>query len=80
VLREDFLYDRYKAVLTAYLQDHFGKPAALYARHTLDALLKNGKHALASRIVRDLTDSFPDRPSLPEELAELFPGSKKLLR
>ncbi len=80
VLRDEFLYTRYKELLTTYLQDHFGKPAALYARQTLDALLKNGKHALASRIVRDLTESFPDRPSLPEELAELFPGPKKLLR
>lgn len=76
-LSDEFLYTRYKEVLSEYLHEHFGKPAAMYVRQTLGGLLKTGKNALVRRIIQDLTEQFSDRPSLPEELAELFPGMKK---
>ena len=72
-----FLRDRYVALLGDYLSEHFGQPAAAYVRLQLGVLLQKGEPELVKDIIRLLTARYPDRPSLPDELAELFPKTKK---
>lgn len=72
-----FVKDRYVALLTQYLNEHFGAPAAQFIRMRLAELLQKGQEELAIQIIRALTAAFPDRISLPGELAELFPRSKR---
>lgn len=73
----DFLKNRYISLLQQYLIDHFGQPAAAYVRQQLSILLQKGATELVKEIAQVLTAQFPDRPSLPEELAELFPKTRK---
>ncbi|MBL7780452.1 MAG: hypothetical protein JNM22_04475 [Saprospiraceae bacterium] len=73
----DFLKNRYVTLLHQYLLDHFGQPAAAYARQQLSVLLQKGATNVVKEIAQELIAQFPDRPSLPEELAELFPKTRK---
>lgn len=73
----DFVRNRYVHLLGDYLSEHFGQPAAAYVRQQLAVLLQKGEPDLVKDIIRMLTAKYPDRPSLPEELAELFPKTKK---
>lgn len=73
----DFLKNRYISLLQQYLIEHFGQPAAAYVRQQLSILLQKGATELVKEIAQVLTAQFPDRPSLPEELAELFPKTRK---
>ncbi len=72
-----FIRDRYVALLVAYLADHFGQPAAAHVRLQLAVLLQKGEPELVREIIQVITTHYPDRPSLPEELAELFPKTRK---
>lgn len=72
-----FVRDRYVVLLGDYLSEHFGQPAAAYVRQQLAVLLQKGEPELVKEIIRLITVRYPDRPSLPEELAELFPKTKK---
>lgn len=72
-----FIRDRYVALLGDYLNEHFGHPAAAYVRQHLATLLQKGEPELVREIIRAITARFPDRPSLPEELSELFPKTKR---
>lgn len=72
-----FIRDRYVALLVAYLADHFGQPAAAHVRLQLASLLQKGEPELVREIIQVITTHYPDRPSLPEELAELFPKTRK---
>lgn len=72
-----FVRDRYVALLGDYLGEHFGPPAAAYVRQHLATLLQKGEPELVREIIQFITARFPDRPSLPDELAELFPKSKR---
>ena len=72
-----FVRDRYVALLGDYLSDHFGQPAAAHVRQQLATLLQKGEPELVREIILALTARYPDRPSLPDELAELFPKTKK---
>ncbi|MFN8303694.1 MAG: hypothetical protein U0U46_14480 [Saprospiraceae bacterium] len=72
-----FLRDRYTHILSEHLAGHFGRPAAAYAREALQHLLNKGETALVTDIVRALTAAFPERHTLPEELAELFPKNRR---
>jgi hypothetical protein len=75
--KKEFVRGRYLAHLTEYLGEHFGTPAAVYARLHLNHLLQKGETELVLEIIRALTARFPDRVSLPDELAELFPKTKR---
>lgn len=75
----DFLRERYVTIFSKYLEDHFGAPAANYVRQRLAELNQNGQPELVLQIAKELLKRFPDRPSLPEELIELLPKSKRKL-
>jgi hypothetical protein len=72
-----FVRSRYVELLSAYLEEHFGRTASEHVRKTLANLMQKGEQALVLDIIRALTARFGDRPSLPDELAELFPKSKR---
>lgn len=72
-----FVQDRYVELLSAYLVEHFGRPASDHVRESLAGLMQKGESQLVINIIRALAARFGDRPSLPEELAELFPKSKR---
>lgn len=76
-LDPNFVRMHYLNLLTEYLRQHFGKPAAAFVREALGSLLRRGESALALRIVQELILRFADRPSLPEELAEMFPQNQR---
>lgn len=76
---KQFVQNRYVELLSTYLGEHFGRPASEYIRENLAGLLQKGETELAINIIRALAARFSDRPSLPEELAELFPKSKRKL-
>jgi hypothetical protein len=71
-LEPDFLRREYVRLLSAYLAEHMGKPAAEYVRHALIGLVKLGHKPLVTNIIRDLTQAYPERESLPDELNELL--------
>ncbi len=71
-----FVRNFYINNLSAYLTDHFGRQAAEQVRLNLTSLLRINQAALVNEIIVALIARFPDRQSLPEELAELFPKSK----
>jgi hypothetical protein len=75
--RSDFLRERYVTLMSAYLDDHFGAPAATHVRHKLAELAQKGNPELVLQIARELLLRYPDRTALPEELAELLPKSKR---
>jgi hypothetical protein len=72
-----FVKATYVHLLSRYLETHFGTPAAVYVRHRLSEFSQKGQLGMVAEIVRELIKLFPDRPSLPEELMELFPKAKK---
>ena len=72
-----FLRTQYVSLLSKYLDIHFGAPAATHIRQRLADLAQKGHPELVFLIAKDLLQRFPDRPSLPEELAELLPKSKR---
>ena len=73
----EFVRNRYIGLLSGYLSQHFGRQASAFARQHLSGLLQKGEQELVIGIIRDLVARFADRPTLPEELAELFPKSKR---
>lgn len=73
----DFVRKRYLSLLSRYLGDHFGAPSAVYVRQRLAELWAKGQQELAIQIIRELIPLFPDRTSLPEELAELVPKTRR---
>ncbi|MBK8920033.1 MAG: hypothetical protein IPM81_00720 [Saprospirales bacterium] len=75
--RKPFVFDFYFNILSDYLADHFGKPASGHVRATLSGLLHKGQSELAREIIGALIARFPDRHTLPEELAEIFPKTNK---
>lgn len=75
--RKDFVKARYVALLGQYLEEHFGTPAAQHVRLRLSELLHKGETEMVIQIIRELTSRFPERISLPAELAELFPRSQR---
>ncbi len=75
--RKDFVVGRYTTLLTAYLNDHFGPPATVQVRQYLSNLLKKGENDILRQIIRELVALFPDRQSLAEELAEMFPKNRR---
>ena len=75
--KSDFLRARYVGMLSKYLEVHFGAPAATYVRQRLAELNQNGQPELVLKIARELLNRFPDRPSLPDEFADLLPKSKR---
>ena len=74
---KQFVIGRYVGMLSIYLDEHFGRPASEYVREALSGLMHKGEQELVLDIIRALAARFVDRPSLPEELAELFPKSKR---
>jgi len=75
--KKDFVQGRYTAFLSLYLEEHFGAPAAQQVRLRLSELLQKGEEEMVVKIIRELNARFPERISLPGELAELFPRSKR---
>lgn len=74
---KDFVERRYVALLSTYLDEHFGRQASTFVRENLQGLLQKGEMELVIGIVRALIDRFAERPTLPDELAELFPKNKR---
>lgn len=72
-----FVKRMYLHFLGRYLSEHFGAPAAQQVRLYLSELLHKGERDLAIDIIKALAQQFPERTSLPSELAELFPRSKR---
>lgn len=77
--KKEFVQARYVVFLSQYLEEHFGTPAAQHVRLRLSDLLHKGETEMVVQIIRELTARFPERMSLPGELAELFPKSKRKL-
>lgn len=75
--RIDFLRSQYVVLLSQYLDEHFGAPAAIFVRRCLSDLLQKGQSELVYQIAKALLVCFPDRASLPEELAEILPKSRR---
>lgn len=75
--KKAFVKSRYIHFLGRYLNEHYGAPAAQYVRLRLSELLHKGETEMVVEIIRELTTQFPERMSLPAELAELFPRSKR---
>jgi len=75
--RPEFVRDMYLNALAEYLTEHFGKQASGHVREQLDGLVRKGQVELAKTIVAGLIGRFPDRTSLPGELAEIFPKPKR---
>jgi len=73
-----FVRDRYAAHLTDYLREHFGPPASAQVRLHLVGLLRLGETELVHDLIQVLTEEFPDRLTLPGELKEIFPKSRKM--
>ncbi len=73
----EFVRKRYIGLLSGYLSQHFGRQASAFVRQHLSGLLQKGEPELVIGIIRALVVRFADRPTLPEELAELFPKSKR---
>lgn len=73
----EFVRNRYSALMTTYLREHFGRQSSAYVREHLSGLMQKGEPEMVAQIIRTLVSQFSDRPSLPEELAELFPKSKR---
>lgn len=73
-----FVRDMYLDSLATYLADHFGKQASGYVREQLIGLVYKGQAELAKTIVSGLVGRFPDRTTLPAELAEIFPKPKRI--
>lgn len=73
----DFVVKLYLRLLSDYLENHFGTPAAIYARQQLTELWQKGRSELAIRVAAQLVATFPDRLYLAEELKELQPGRKR---
>ena len=74
---KDYVQERYIAFLSQYLEEHFGAPAAQHVRLRLSDLVQKGAEEMVVQIIQQLTSKFPERISLPGELAELFPRSKR---
>lgn len=74
---KDFVRDQYAEVLSAYLRQHFGRQASAWVRDRLSALLARSETDLVLELIRELCHRFEDRHTLPDELAELFPKSKR---
>ncbi len=74
---ENLIRDYYINVLSAYLTEHFGRPASEYVRGQLSGLVRKGRYVLARAIMDELIRNFPERHTLPEELEEMFPKSKR---
>lgn len=72
-----FVRDMYLDALAAYLNEHFGKQASGHVREQLYGLVLKGQTELAKTIVSSLVGRFPDRTTLPGELAEIFPKPKR---
>ncbi|MFN5365449.1 MAG: hypothetical protein ACK5CH_08550 [Bacteroidota bacterium] len=72
-----FVVQQYIRLLSGYLDDHFGTPAAIYVRQQLNELWQKGKPELAVNISGQLVAAFKDRLYLAEELKELQPGRKR---
>ena len=75
--RQPFIRERYVALLSQYLDEHFGAPAAVFVRHRLAELAQKGRLDLVTQIAKDLLSRYSDRASLPEELAELLPKNQR---
>lgn len=74
---KNFVLSRYVELLSDHLRHHFGRQASAHVRQSLAGLMQKGETDLVFDIIRQLRVRFEDRPSLPEELAELFPKSKR---
>lgn len=71
-----FVESLYSERLTTYLQEHLGRPASSFVRDRLGALLPKTNQPFILLLMRTLAARFPERHTLPEELAELFPRMK----
>ncbi len=67
------LRQRYGLLFDEHLKDHFGRQASIFVRNVIGSLLQRRHTDLAVDLVRDLIQRYPDRTTLGEELAELFP-------
>lgn len=75
--RTAFVRDFYLSELSAHLAEHFGKQASEYVRDQLGGLVRKGQVELAKEVVAALVAQFPDRQTLPGELAAIFPKPRR---
>lgn len=76
-INPEFVVKQYLRLLSSYLEDHFGTPAAIYVRQQLAELWQKGKSELAVSIAGKLVAAFSDRLYLAEELKDMQPGRKR---
>ncbi|MBL7825536.1 MAG: hypothetical protein JNJ57_02820 [Saprospiraceae bacterium] len=72
-----FVGDRYLKLLSQYLDEHFGVPAAVYVRQRIGELYNKGQHELAWSVARQIITQYVERTYLLEELAAIFPKAKR---
>ncbi len=75
--RAAFIRDFYLEKLAAYLSEHFGRQATEQVFLELKGLAQKGQTGLVKEIVTALAIRFPDRQTLAEDLAGLFPKAKR---
>jgi hypothetical protein len=76
-LNKDFLQDQYVQLLGDYLEKHFGLPAAVYLKKILGGLALKREYLMLENIINSLCKQYPERDTLREELADLFPKTYK---
>jgi hypothetical protein len=69
----DVIADRYMCLIDQHLQQHFGLQGLSVVRRIVSGLLTGGHHELALTVVRRVVRRYPERVSIPDELAEMFP-------
>lgn len=67
----------HKSIIYEYLMSHLGRAPAQRIRQILEAHIQRGGFDLATTLAQMLKKDFPERPSLTEELAEMFEEFEK---
>jgi hypothetical protein len=75
----DVMADRYMGLIDQHLRQHFGLQGLSVVRRIVSGLLAGGHDELALTIARQVVRRFPDRVSIPDELAALFPKAQHRL-
>lgn len=69
----DLMVSRYADLIDQHLKQHFGIQGLSIVRRIVSGLLEGGHQELALTVVRRVVRRFPERMSIPDELAEIFP-------
>ncbi len=75
--RHDWLKNQYFEMFEVYLSEHFGRPANAVLKDILQGLVVKNEVKMAVELIQKVVAAFPDRSSLAEDLAEIFPKHRR---